>query len=239
MARKLLLKDSSLLVLLTAGLLWAFPVTLQHAHLGSTGAYLPRYDLVITNGRIIDGSGNPWFRADVGIKDGRIARIGRIDPAEAHTAIDAKDQILAPGFIDVHTHVESIYSQPAAENFIRMGVTSLVTGNCGTSATEVAEFLARAKQQPIGVNLATLIAHGSVRRKVMGLVDRDPTPDEMRSMEALVEQGMKDGAVGLSTGLIYVPGTFAKTDEIVALARVAARFGGLYATHMRNEGEKV
>ena len=197
------------------------------------------FDLVITNTRVVDGGGNPWFRADVGIKDGRIARVGRINPEDGDKTIDAKGQILAPGFIDVHTHVESIYNQPAAENFIRMGVTSLVTGNCGTSTTEVAEFLARSKQQPLGVNLATLIAHGSVRRKVMGLVDREPTPDEMKRMEELVEQGMKDGAVGLSTGLIYVPGTYAKTEEIVDLARIVARYGGIYSTHMRNEGEKV
>jgi N-acyl-D-aspartate/D-glutamate deacylase len=197
------------------------------------------FDLVITNTRVVDGSGNPWFRADVGIKDGRIAQIGRIDPAHGDKTIDAQGQILAPGFIDVHTHVESIYKQPAAENFIRMGVTSLVTGNCGSSTTEVADFLAKAKQEPISVNLATLIAHGSVRRNVMGLVDRDPTPDEMKRMEALVEQGMKDGAVGLSTGLIYVPGTYARTDEIVNLARIVARYGGIYATHMRSEGEKV
>src|SRR6266498_4988759 len=137
------------------------------------------FDLVITNARIVDGSGNPWFRADVGIRDGRIVRVGRIDPAAGKRTIDAKDQILAPGFIDVHTHVESIFSLPAAENFIRMGVTSLVTGNCGTSTTEVAEFFGRIKEKPIAVNLATLIAHGSVRRKVMGLDDRAPTPDEM------------------------------------------------------------
>jgi N-acyl-D-amino-acid deacylase len=197
------------------------------------------YDLVITNARIVDGSGNPWFRADVAVKDGRIVRIGRIAAAEASKAIDAKGQILAPGFIDVHTHVESIYSLPAAENFIRMGVTSLVTGNCGTSATDVSEFLGRMKEKPIAVNLGTLVAHGSVRRKVMGLDDRAPTPDEMKKMEDLVEQAMKDGAVGLSTGLIYVPGTYAKTDEITALARIVGRYGGLYATHMRNEGEKV
>ena len=197
------------------------------------------YDLLITNARIIDGSGNPWFRADVGIKDGRIARIGRIDAAAARETIDARGQILAPGFIDVHTHVESIFSLPAAENFIRMGVTSLVTGNCGTSTTDVGEFLGRIKEKPIAVNLATLVAHGSVRTKVMGLDDRAPTLDEMKKMEALVEQGMKDGAIGLSTGLIYVPGIYAKADEITNLARIAARYGGLYATHMRNEGEKV
>jgi N-acyl-D-amino-acid deacylase len=197
------------------------------------------YDLVITNARVVDGSGNPWFRSDVAIKDGRIARVGRVPAAEGVKTIDAQGRILAPGFIDVHTHVESIYSLPAAENFIRMGVTSLVTGNCGTSTTDVAEFLGRIKEKPIAVNLGTLIAHGSVRRQIMGLDDRGPTPDEMTKMEALVERAMKDGAVGLSTGLIYVPGTYAKTDEIIGLAKVAAKYGGLYATHMRNEGEKV
>ncbi|MDQ3666494.1 MAG: amidohydrolase family protein, partial [Acidobacteriota bacterium] len=199
----------------------------------------PSYDSVITNARIVDGSGNPWFRADVGIKDGRITRIGRINPADAEKTIDAKGQIVAPGFIDVHTHVESIYSLPAAENFVRMGVTTLVTGNCGSSATDVGQFLGRIKEKPLAVNLATLIAHGSVRRQAMGSDDRAPTPDETKKMEALVEQGMKDGAVGLSTGLIYVPGTYAKTDEITNLARIVARHGGLYATHMRSEGEKV
>ncbi|MGH9882748.1 MAG: N-acyl-D-amino-acid deacylase family protein, partial [Pyrinomonadaceae bacterium] len=199
----------------------------------------PTYDLLITNARIVDGTGNPWFRADVGIKDGRIVRIGRIDPSQATRSIDAKNQIVAPGFVDVHTHVESIYELPAAENFVRMGVTSLVTGNCGSSTTDVAQFLGRMKEKPLAVNLATLIAHGSVRRKAMGLDDRAPTPDEQTKMRALVEQGMKEGAVGLSTGLIYVPGTYAKTDEITDLARIAARYGGLYATHMRNEGEFV
>jgi N-acyl-D-aspartate/D-glutamate deacylase len=206
---------------------------------GITSASAGVYDVVITNGRIIDGSGNPWFRADVGIRDGRIVRIGRISPNEAKATIDAKNRIVAPGFIDVHTHVESLFNRPAAENFVRMGVTTLITGNCGTSATDVAEFLGRAKSQPIAVNIATLVGHGSVRRRVMKLDDRAPTADELKQMEAIVEQAMKDGAVGLSTGLIYVPGTFAKTDEIVDLARVVARHGGLYATHMRSEGEKV
>jgi len=199
----------------------------------------PQYDLVITNGRVVDGTGNPWFRADVAIRDGRIVRIGRVNPNEAREVIDARGAVVAPGFIDVHTHVEGIYRQPEAENFVRMGVTTLVTGNCGSSATDVKEFLGRIKEQPLTVNLATLIAHGSVRSKVMGLVDRAPSPEELQKMEALVEQGMKDGAVGLSTGLIYVPGVYARTDEIVALARVVSRYNGLYATHMRNEGTEV
>src|SRR4029453_16077073 len=163
-------------------------------------ATLQKYDLVITNARIVDGSGNPWFRADVAIKDGHIARIGRVATSEAAQTIDAKGQILAPGFIDVHTHVESIYNQPTAENFVRMGVTSLVTGNCGGSAPNVGEFLDRIKQTPLSVNIATLIGHGSVRRAVVGLDDRAPTPEETQKMEAVVEQAMKDGAVGLSTG---------------------------------------
>jgi N-acyl-D-amino-acid deacylase len=230
----LLLKSAA--VLLTALALGVFLFARVRVN---AQAPAPPYDLLITNARIVDGSGNPWFRADVAIKDGRIARIGRLGPETATRTIDAHGQILAPGFIDVHTHVESIYSLPTAENFVRMGVTTLVTGNCGTSATDVAEFLGRMKKTPLSVNLATLIAHGSVRRKVMGLGDREPTPEELKQMESIVEQAMKDGAVGLSTGLIYVPGTYAKTDEIVSLARVAARYGGLYATHMRNEGDKV
>lgn len=221
-------------------LLSAAFIVVADAHLRtSLSAHAAAYDLVITNARVVDGSGNPWFRADVAIKDGRIARIGRVAATEGAQTIDAKGQILAPGFIDVHTHVESIYNLPTAENFVRMGVTSLVTGNCGSSATNVGEFLGRMKQIPLAVNLGTLIAHGSVRRAVVGLDDRAPTAEEIQKMQAMVEQAMKDGAVGLSTGLIYVPGTYAKTDEIVALARVAAQYGGLYATHMRNEGDKV
>ncbi|HXD30682.1 MAG TPA: D-aminoacylase [Pyrinomonadaceae bacterium] len=197
------------------------------------------YSMVILNARVIDGTGNPWYRADIAINDGQIVRIGRVDRTEGRTVIDAKGQIVAPGFIDVHTHVESIYNLPEAENFVRMGVTSLVTGNCGSSATDVGQFLGQIKQKPLAVNLATLIAHGSVRRQVVGLDDRAPTPEEQNQMEAVVEQAMKDGAVGLSTGLIYVPGAYAKTDEIIGLARVVARHGGLYATHMRSEEGKV
>jgi len=230
-------RSRSLLLCLTVAGVLTFAGAAKLAPAGQSDAR--QYDLVITNARVIDGTGNPWFRADIAVKDGRIARIGRIAPGEAQTVIDAHNQIVAPGFIDVHAHVENIYSLPAAENFVRMGVTSLVTGNCGSSATEIGEFLGGIREQPLTVNLATLIAHGDVRRKVLGLEARAPSPAELQQMEALVEQGMRDGAVGLSTGLIYVPGTYAKTDEVTALARVAARYDGVYATHMRSEGEGI
>jgi N-acyl-D-amino-acid deacylase len=199
----------------------------------------PIYDLVITNARVVDGSGNPWFRADVAVSGGRIARVGRIAPSEGRRVIDARGQVLAPGFIDVHTHVENIYNLPDAENFVRMGVTTLVTGNCGGSAVDVGRFLGRIQETPLAVNLATLVGHNSVRREVFGEQNRPPTPEELEKMKALVEQAMRDGAVGLSTGLIYVPGVYSKTDEVLELARVASRHGGVYATHMRNEGLRV
>jgi len=197
------------------------------------------FDLAITNARIVDGTGNPWFRGSIAVKDGKIVRVGRVDVSNSKQTIDAQNKIVAPGFIDVHTHVEGIYSTPEAENFVRMGVTTLVTGNCGGSATDIKEFLGRIREKPLTVNLATLIAHGSVRAKVMGLDNRAPTAEEQLKMNALVEQGMKDGAVGLSTGLIYLPGTFAKTEEVVELAKAAAKYGGVYASHIRDEGTDV
>ena len=214
-------------------------LALPTQHSTSITATEKSFDVVITNARIVDGTGNPWFRSDIAIKNGVITRIGRVDLNEAAKVIDAKDQIVAPGFIDVHAHVEGIYNNPGADNFVRMGVTSLVTGNCGGSSVEVGKFLGRIKETPLAVNLATLIGHNSVRSQVMGTDNREPTKEEQQKMEALVEQAMKEGAVGLSTGLIYVPGTYAKTDEVVGLARVASRYGGIYATHMRNEGNEV
>jgi N-acyl-D-amino-acid deacylase len=205
----------------------------------SSRAAEPAYDLVITNARVLDGAGNPWFRADVAVKGGRIARVGRVALADAKRVIDARGLTLAPGFIDVHTHVENIYEQPDAENFVRMGVTTLVTGNCGGSALDVGKFLSRTSETPIAVNLATLVGHNTVRRSVFGEANRQPTPEELEKMKSLVERAMRDGAVGLSTGLYYVPGAYAKTDEVVELAKVAARFGGVYATHMRDEGGRV
>lgn len=197
------------------------------------------YDLVIVNARIVDGTGNPWFRGSIGIKNGKIVKVGRISANEARETIDAQGKIVAPGFIDVHTHVEEIYNNPNAENFVRMGVTSLITGNCGGSETDVKKFLGRIREKPLAVNVGTLIGHNSVRAEAMGLDNRAPTAEELAKMEQLVEQAMKDGALGFSTGLIYLPGTFSKTDEVVALAKVASRYGGIYASHIRDEGTEV
>lgn len=224
----IMLKTLSLLLVLS----FVFPAAI-------TSRSPAQYDLIITNARIVDGTGNPWFRGTIAIKDGHIAKVGRIVNAAAVQTIDAHDQIVAPGFIDVHTHVEDIYELPAAENFVRMGVTSLITGNCGGSAVDIGKFLGTIKEKPIAVNLATLVAHGSVRAAVLGLEDRAPTSEEQTKMDGLVEQGMKDGAVGLSTGLIYVPGTYAKTGEVVELAKVAAKHGGIYASHIRDEEAHV
>ncbi|GBC80948.1 N-acyl-D-glutamate deacylase [bacterium HR10] len=217
------------LLLLSAILIW--PIAWATA---------PAYDLVITNGRIVDGTGNPWFIADIGIRDGRIAAIGRIPSEEAARVLDARGLIVAPGFIDVHTHVEGgILRRPTAENFLRMGVTTVVTGNCGGSWLPIGEALRRLEDQGLSINLATLVGHNTVRRAVMGEEARQPTPEELERMKHLVEQAMQEGAVGLSTGLIYIPGTYAKTEEIIELARVVAQYGGIYASHIRNEGNGV
>lgn len=218
---------SFLLILVFTGQTMIFPTD-------NTG-----FDLVIINARIIDGTGNPWFRGSIAIKDGRIAKVGRIDQAPTKHVIDAKNQIVAPGFIDVHTHTEDIYGNPTAENFVRMGVTSLVTGNCGGSDPDIGAFLARTKTKPLAVNIASLIGHNTVRSKVLGLDNRAPTLEEQIRMNELVEKAMRDGAVGLSTGLIYLPGTFATTEEVVELARAASKFAGIYASHIRDEGAEV
>ena len=196
----------------------------------------PPYDLLILNARVIDGTGAPARAADVAIKDGRIVRVGALSSAAARERIDARGLVVAPGFIDVHTHADDVASRPQAENFIRMGVTSIVAGNCGSSALSIAEALDRVRDAGPAVNFATLIGHNTVRSAVMGAAERDPTLAELDRMKSFVFKGIVDGAVGLSTGLQYVPGTYSKPNEILELARIAANEGGLYATHMRNEG---
>lgn len=202
---------------------------------------LASYDLVIKNCHIVDGTGNPWFSSDLGIKDGKIIAVGSIDNSPAARIIDARGLIVAPGFIDVHTHLEGgINRLPSADNFLQMGVTSVVTGNCGSSALPLGDWFAKLEKNGISINIASLIGHNTIRHAGMkGDFDRAPTNDELGKMRELTSQAMKDGAVGFSTGLEYVPGTYAQTDEIVELAKISAQAGGIYATHMRNEDATV
>ncbi|HKW98521.1 MAG TPA: D-aminoacylase [Bryobacteraceae bacterium] len=198
------------------------------------------YDVIIRNARVVDGTGNPWFRADVAVKDGRIAAVGNLAGDSAARVIDARNHVLAPGFIDVHTHLErAIEKLPEADNFITDGVTTAITGNCGGSEVDLASFFARLEKLKLGLNLASFIGHNSVRSEVMGTANRQATPDEIARMQRLVAKNMQDGAVGFSTGLIYIPGTYANTDEVIALAKAAARYHGVYASHMRDEGLHV
>jgi len=197
-------------------------------------------DLLITNGKILDGTGNSWYYGDIAVKDGHIAAIGRSLNYRSKRTIDATGLIVAPGFIDVHTHLEDDeIRNPQATNFIMDGVTTCITGNCGSSNTDIGKYLTWIDSLKLSINVASLIGHNDVRKAVMGRANREATPGEMEKMKAIVDKAMRDGAVGLSTGLIYIPGTYTKTPEIVELAKVAAHYHGVYASHMRDEGDSV
>jgi N-acyl-D-amino-acid deacylase len=201
-----------------------------------TGQTAARFDILIAGGTVVDGSGRDRAVNDIAVKDGRIVAIGRLPRSQAAQVIDAAGLVVAPGFIDVHTHAENIADRPAASNFVRMGVTTVVAGNCGTSALDVGAALGALRDEGIAINYATLIGHNTVRNAVMGSDNRLPRAAELARMKSLVWKAMADGAVGFSTGLEYVPGTYAQMPEIVELARVAANAGGIYTSHMRNEG---
>ncbi len=197
------------------------------------------YEILIKNARVADGTGNPWFRGDIGIRAGKIAAVGRIE-GSADRTIEAANRVAAPGFIDVHTHIEgAIEKVPRADNFLRDGVTTVVTGNCGGSTVKVGEWLSSIEAAGLGINVATLIGHNSVRAEVMGRANRKATEEEIAAMRAVVDGAMREGAVGFSTGLIYIPGAYSDTAEVVALAGAAAAHGGVYASHMRDEGANI
>ena len=203
-------------------------------------AQTPSCDILIHNGKIVDGTGNSWFYGDVAVKDGKIIGVGRELKFTAAKTIDATGLIVSPGFIDVHTHLEGDETKdPNATNFILDGVTTCITGNCGSSNIEIGKYLHWIDSLKLSINVATLVGHNDVRKTVMGRANRDATPEEMLQMENIVDKAMRDGAVGFSTGLIYVPGTYTKTPEIVELAKMAAKYNGVYATHMRDEGDSV
>lgn len=196
--------------------------------------------VLIKNGKILDGTGNSWFYGDLAIGQGKILKIGNLTGWKAERTIDASGRIVAPGFIDVHTHIEDDERKnPTADNFIYDGVTSVITGNCGLSRPDLGTYFSMIDSLKLSINVAALIGHNDVRKAVMGSANRNPTEKEMLAMEAIVTKAMKDGAVGLSTGLIYIPGTYSKTEEIVRLAKIAAAAHGVYASHMRDEGDSV
>jgi len=216
-------------------------------------------DVLITNGRVVDGTGTPWFGADIGIQEGKIAAIGDLEGARATRIIDARELVVSPGFIDIHSHSDTtLIANGNAESKIRQGITTEANGNCGNSAAPwggVAADTARRQissfgrelnyttcggyfdlleEQGISVNAASFVGHSNVRQIVMGNDERAPTGAELERMKALVDQAMRDGAIGLSTGLEFVPSGYADTDEIIELCRVVARYKGMYATHQRN-----
>ena len=199
-----------------------------------------RVDVLIKNGRIIDGAGNSWFDGDVAVRNGKIVAIGRLMDYTASRTIDAARQIVAPGFIDVHAHIEfGLFDRLTADNYVYDGVTTVITGNCGGSADSLKEFFTRIDSAKSSINVASLVGHNTVRRLTLGLANRLASPEEQRKMEALVAQGMRDGAVGLSTGLLYLPGVYSNTEEVVGLAKAVANHNGIYASHIRNEGNRV
>lgn len=198
------------------------------------------YDLLIRNGKIIDGTGNSWYYADVAVKNGKIVLIQKNINGTATKNIDAKGLIVAPGFIDVHGHIEGgLFERPTADNYIYDGVTTVITGNCGGSAENLNYFFFRVDSIKTSINVASFIGHNTIRRQVMGLDNRLAIPDEQLKMEILIAKAMKDGAVGMSTGLIYLPGMFSNTAEVVGLAKETAKFKGIYASHIRNEENSV
>ncbi|HEV2421084.1 MAG TPA: D-aminoacylase [Candidatus Acidoferrales bacterium] len=197
-------------------------------------------DYLLVGGRIVDGTGSAPRLADVGIRGDRIAFIGNAAAAHLHAteAISAKGLIICPGFIDPHTHANAYVDNPARRNnlnYIMQGVTTVVTGNDGGGPIDVAATLDKWQHNGIGTNVALLVGFGTVRSKVMGMVNADPTPAQLDQMRAYVRSAMQQGAFGFSTGLFYAPQSFSKTDEVIELAKVAAQYGGYYDTHMRDE----
>ena len=194
------------------------------------------FDVLIRGGRIIDGTGNPWFRGDVGIRGQRIVRIGDLAGASATRVIDASGLVVAPGFIDVHTHaVRGIFDVPGAESALLQGVTTLIEGNDGSSPYPISEHLEEITTKGISPNWALFVGQGTIRSIVIGAEDRPATAEEMERMKQMVAEAMEQGALGISTGLFYVPGSFTSTAEVIELSRVAAEHGGIYISHMRDE----
>lgn len=198
------------------------------------------YDIVLKNGFVVDGSGNPWFKADVAVKGNKIVKVGSIDESQAKRTIEAENLIVTPGFIDVHTHCDRrISGIPTVDNYIRQGVTSVIGGNCGGHPFPLSVLFKNLEESGISVNFGCLIGHNTIRREVMSYKMEEPSKEEMERMKSLVDQEMRTGALGFSTGLSYLPGIYSKTEEIVELVSAVAPYAGIYATHLRNQGQHI
>ena len=202
-----------------------------------------KFDILITNGNIVDGTGSPGFSGDIGIIGDTIVEIGDLSGKAANKTIDAQGLAVSPGFIDMHTHCDSGLGQPETKanlNYITQGVTTAVTGNCGGSVSlKVAETKSKWEKQGIGTNAVFQVGHGTIRRAVMGMEPREATDEEIEKMQAILRQAMEEGAWGMSTGFEYVPGLYANIEEVIALGKVVSEFGGIYSTHKRSEREYV
>jgi N-acyl-D-aspartate/D-glutamate deacylase len=199
-------------------------------------------DYVLRGVTLVDGTGGAAVKGDLAIKGERIVAVGRFTLSNKPRELDGDGLLAAPGFIDLHTHSDSALTEKETRdnlNYLRQGVTTVVTGNCGFGPSDVAAYFAKMEKGGVGSNVIHQVPHNAVRQAVMKNANRVPTAEELEKMEKLVDRGMRDGAWGLSTGLIYNPGTYARTDELVALARVAAKHGGFYASHIRDEGAGV
>ncbi len=194
------------------------------------------YDLVIAGGTVVDGTGAPGRAADVGVRGDRIVDVGDLSGADAVRTVDATGLVVAPGFVDLHTHLDPLLRLPSAESHVRQGVTTALGAPDGGGPLPLAPYLAEAESLGVGMNVAFLVGHNSVRRAVMELENRAPTDAELDEMQRLVGEAMGQGAFGISTGLKYLPGAFSELDEVVALSRVAADSGGFYTSHLREEG---
>lgn len=196
-------------------------------------------DLLLRNGLLYDGTGREPVKGDVGVRGSRIVAVGQVPRLQAARVIDCSGLVVAPGFIDLHTHSDRAVSQQDSRrsaNYLLQGCTLMVTGNCGMGPFEVGKFLAEVDRVGMGTHIIHLLPHGAVRRAAMGNARRDPTGEELQRMRQLTTQAMREGAWGVSTGLIYLPGTYSKTPELIEVAKVVALHGGLYASHIRDDG---
>jgi len=207
---------------------------------GSSAITQPaHYDVLIRNGRVLDGTGNPWRAADIGIRGGRIVDMGRLGSASATRVIDAAGLTVAPGFIDVHSHAGDGLAGALKDGrqLLAQGITTAMLNPDGGGPTDLRTQRGGFEARGVGVNVALYVPHGSIRRAILGMADRDPSPVETQRMEALARQAMEAGGIGLSSGLYYAPGSYAKTDEVVALAKIAGEMGGVYESHIRDEAD--